>query len=350
MPGRKPAKRPARKAPAVIRRRSASAPVIDFHTHIFVPEVNDYVKQHRPPEATEYKLVDGYLRGEAAQRKRHPRPGMDPVRARLADLDEFGIDMQVVFCHVAQYCYWAPVEDGVRLTRLGNDRLAEFVSKHPDRFIGMGMAPLQDTQAAIAELERAVNTLGLKAIAVNTHVDGTELGDQRLWPFWARVEQLHVPVFIHPSGFKHPRFEKHLMWNGVGQPIEEAIALSSLMYEGVLDRFPKLKFGIAHGGGFLPYYAGRVDRNYRNRPDQTPNIKHEPSVYMKRLFYDTCVYNPDMLEFLAAKVGADRIVIGGDYPVGEDNPAAFVKKAKLSSKEKRMILGENAARILGIRV
>ncbi len=346
---KKRAKRPARKAAAVVRRRARSSPVVDFHTHIFVPEVNDYVKRNRPPEATEYQLVDGFMRGSAAQRKRHPRPNADELEARLLDMDESGIDIQVVFCHVAQYCYWAPVEDGVRLTRLGNDRLAEFVARRPDRLVGMGMVPMQDTQAAIAELERGVNELGFKAIALNTHVDGAELGEQRFWPFWARVEQLGVPVFIHPSGFKHPRFEKHLMWNGVGQPIEEAIAMSSLMYEGVLDRYPKLVPGIAHGGGFLPYYAGRVDRNFRNRPQVTPNLTREPSQYMKRFFYDTCVYNPDMLEFLAHKVGPDRIVIGGDYPVGEDDPVAFVEKTKLPAQAKRMILGENAARLLGLR-
>jgi aminocarboxymuconate-semialdehyde decarboxylase len=125
--------------------------------------------------------------------------------------------------------------------------------------------------------------------------------------------------------------------------------MSSLMYEGVLDRYPRLVPGIAHGGGFLPYYAGRVDRNFRNRPQVTPNMTREPSQYMKRFFYDTCVYNPDMLEFLAHKVGPDRIVIGGDYPVGEDNPVTFVEKTKLPAQAKRMILGENAARLLGLR-
>ncbi len=341
--------RTAGKAPAALRRRSSSTPVIDFHTHIFVDEVCNFVKQKLPPEATEYQLVDNYKRGEAAQRKRHPRPGADQFEARLMDMDEFGIDIQVVFCHIAQYCYWASPEDGGRMARIGNDALAEFVGRKPERFVGMGMVPLQDVPAALQELDRMVNRLGLRAVAVNTHVDGVELGDERLLPFWARAEQMGIPVFIHPSGFKHPRFTRHLMWNGVGQPIEEAIAMSNLIYEGILDRFPGLKVGIAHGGGFLPYYAGRVDRNFRNRPHETPKISKEPSHYMKRFFFDTVVYNPDMLEFLAHKVGPDRIVLGGDYPVGEDNPAAFVNNAKLSSQAKRMILGGNAARILGIR-
>lgn len=340
---------PARSAPGRLRRRGSS-PVIDFHSHIIVMEVCDFVKRNRPPEAPEYQLVDNYLRGAAAQRRRHPRSTADEVEARLQDMDESGIDLQVVFCHVAQYCYWAAGEDGARMARMGNDRLAEFVARKPDRFVGMGMVPLQDSQAAVVELDRMVGQLGFRAVAVNTHVDGVELGDERHAPFWARAEQLGTPVFVHPSGFSHPRFTRHLMWNGVGQPIEEAIAMSSLMYEGVLDRYPKLKLGIAHGGGFLPYYAGRVDRNFRNRPHETPRISREPSAYMRRLFYDTVVYNVDMLEFLAHKVGPTQIVLGGDYPVGEDDPVAFVRKAKLPAAAKRMILGENAARLLGIAV
>ncbi len=325
-----------------------SSPVIDFHTHIFVPEVCEYVKQNRPPEATEYQLVDNYLRGEAAQRKRHPRQTGDVVEARLMDMDEFGIDIQVVICHVATYCYWATPAEGVRLTRISNDALAKFIRIKPERFVGMGFLPLQDPKAAVIELERIVKALGFRAVAVNTHVDGVELGDERLWPVWAKAEELGIPVYIHPSGFSHPRFTKHLMWNGVGQPIEEAIAMSSLIYEGVLDRFPKLKLVIAHGGGFLPYYAGRVDRNFRNRPHETPKINKEPSEYMRQFFYDTVIYNPDMLEFLTHKVGASQIVLGGDYPVGEDNPVAFVNKADISAEAKRMILGENAAKLLGI--
>ena len=341
---------PSSKAPATLRKRGSSAR-IDFHTHIMVQEVADFVTENRPPESPECKLVEGFTRGMNGYRGRHPRDTEDFVQARLADLDECGIDLQVVSGHIAQFIHWADVDVAVEMHRLGNDKLAEFVQTSPDRFIGMGMVPMQDIPAAVAELERMVGQLGFRAVLACTNVEGVEIGEQQLWPFWERAEALGVPVMIHPAGFSHPRFRKHLMWNGLGQPIEEAIAMSSLIYEGVLDRFPKLKLCIAHGGGFLPYYAGRVDRNFENRPHETPNIHKSPSEYMRQFFYDTAVYNIDMIEFLCEKVGAGQIVLGGDYPVGEDDPVEFIASSKkLSEEAKRMILGENAARLLGIAV
>ena len=339
----------AGKAPARLRRRGSGI-VIDFHTHIIVPEVCDMVVRYRREDAPEVLLVEGYLKNSAAQRRRHPRATSDELQARLQDMDELGIDMQLVFCHVAQYCYWADSETGTRLARLQNDQLAEFVQRKPDRLIGMGTVPLQDTQAAVIELRRMAGELGFRAVAVSSHANGVELGSPRLQPFWAEVEKLGIAAFIHPAGMDHPRFKKFLMWNGVGQPVEEGLAMSSLIYEGTLDRFPNLKVGIAHGGGMLPFYAGRVDRNFRARPELTPNNQCCPSDYMQRFFYDTVVYNRDMLEFLVRKVGAERIVLGGDYPVGEDNPVVFVQQAKISAAAKRAILGENAARLLGISI
>ncbi len=338
------------KAPGVMQRRG-DHPVIDFHTHIMVQEVADFVTASRPEDSPECRLVEGFHRGMGAFRKRHPRDTEDFVQARLADLDEAGVDVHVISGHIAQFIHWADVDTAVEMHRLGNDKLAEFVQTNPQRFIGMGMVPMQDVPSAVAELERMVTTLGFRAVLACTNVEGTEIGEQSLWPFWERAEALGVPVMIHPAGFRHPRFRKFLMWNGLGQPIEEAIAMSSLIYEGVLEKYPALKIMVAHGGGFLPYYAGRVDRNFEIRPHETPNITKTPSEYMRQFFYDTAVYNIDMLEFLVEKVGDDQIVLGGDYPVGEDDPVAFIRDSrKLSEETKRKILGENAARLLGITI
>jgi aminocarboxymuconate-semialdehyde decarboxylase len=344
-PARVPAERA--KSPAFLRRRGGS-PVIDFHTHIMVQEIADFVTRHRPPDSPDCGLVQGFLIGEHKNRTRHPRSTDEAVEARLADMDECGIDLHVISGHVAQYIHWADAKVAVEMHRIGNDKLAEFVRARPDRFIGMGMVPLQDTAAAVRELERTVTEFDFRAVQVATHVEGVELGEETLWPFWARAEALGIPVFIHPAGFAHPRFQKYLMWNGLGQPIEEALAMSSLIYEGALERFPRLKLCVAHGGGFLPYYAGRVDRNYVSRPEETKKINKKPSEYMRQFYYDTAVYSTEMLEFLSQKVGPAQILLGADYPVGEDDPVAFVDSARLSAEAKSMILGGNAAKLLGI--
>lgn len=320
--------------------------VIDLHTHLRVPEVTELIAKHLPPEHPEYQLAAGF-----AEKADKHQQGRGALASRLADMDACGIDMQVVSGQVSQYCYWAEGETGPEIARFCNDRLADFVALKPDRFIGMGTVPMQSVSEAVKELKRMTDHLGFRAVMISTQIEGVDLGDERFLSFWAQAEILGLPVFIHPAGLKDPRFKKHRMWSGLGQPIEEAVAMAFLIYEGILDRFPGLKLCIAHGGGFLPYYAGRVDRNYRNRPEATKNIDREPSEYLNRFFYDTVVYNSDILEFLVRKVGSKQVILGSDYPVGESNPVAFVKGAgTLSDIAKRRICGENAARLLGIAV
>jgi aminocarboxymuconate-semialdehyde decarboxylase len=216
--------------------------------------------------------------------------------------------------------------------------------------VGLGSVPLQAPELAIREMERCLDELGLKGIQISSHVDGMELGDARLRPFWAAAERRGCAIFLHPAGVLDERYRKYQLWNSIGQNIEETLAMASLFYEGTLDAFPKLKLCIAHGGGFLPYYAGRVDRNYQEKPFSRMNMTKSPSDYLRAHFwYDSCVYNPDQFDYLVEKVGASRIVLGSDYPVGEEHPVEFVTRSrKLSSADKARVLGLNAAELLGI--
>jgi aminocarboxymuconate-semialdehyde decarboxylase len=272
------------------------------------------------------------------------------VPARLAEMDKMGVDMQVLTPSlVHQYTYWADPETSLKLERLTNDRIAEIVAQAPERFAGIGGVPLQAPELAIAEMRRCMSELGFRGVEVSSHAHTMELGDPRLRPFWAAAEELSAVIYLHPAGTLDPRYRRHQLWNSIGQPLEEAMAMSSLFYEGVLDAYPKLKLCIAHGGGYLPYYSGRMDRNYREKQFTRTHMTKSPSDYMKRHFwYDSCLYNVDVLEFLAQKVGASRIVMGSDYPVGEHDPVGFVKKARLSAADKEAILGRNAARLLGL--
>ena len=327
--------------------------IIDFHAHVIVPEVDAWVKANSIPGGVgpRARAAD---KSVALQQRQHRiiLPKLTDPKVRLRDMDKMGVDMQVLSVNLSHYCYWAPAEKAAEIARTCNERVAEMVAVEPDRFVGIGTVPLPDPKRAAAELKHAVTDLGLRGAIISSHAETMELGDPKLDPFWSMAESLDVPIYVHPAGFSHPeRMRKYFLWNSIGQPLEEALAMSSLIYDGALDRHPRLKLCIAHGGGFLPYYAGRVDRAFEARPETRENIKAKPSAYMKRMSYDTTVYNPDMIEYLAQKVGVGRIVMGTDYPVwrAENDPLGFVRRIRgLTSSQRAAILGGNAAKLLGL--
>src|SRR4029078_2954424 len=202
---------------------------------------------------------------------------------------------------------------------------------------------------AASELERCMDDLQLKGVAISTMAGTMELGDPQLRPVWAKAEALGAVVYIHPGGNRDRRFKRFHLWNSVGEAFEEAMAISSLMYDGVLESFPKLKICISHGGGYMPFYMGRIDRNYLEKANTRVNMSKPPIDYLRMLYFDSCVYETAVLQHLVDKVGADRVLLGSDYPVGETKPIEFVTGTKtLSTEEKERILGANAAALLGV--
>ncbi len=356
-----PKKAAARKAaPKRAPRGPAKKPtVIDVHAHIGVPEIAAYAAPHSVSRAGS-RVPDHP--GKTEEHRRQEREWIARVRQRtedydlrIRDMDAAGVDIQVLtLTIISHHTYWAGADEetSYRLERLGNDRMAEVIAKYPGRFIGFGGVPLHSLQLAINELERCMGELGFKGVQVSSQAGDMELGDARLRPFWRRCEELGTVVYLHPAGVFDLRYQPHQLWNSIGQPLEEAMAMASLMYEGVLDAFPNLKICVAHGGGFSPYYAGRLDRNYYDKPYLRVSMTGSPSEYLKRSFYyDTCVYNPEVLDTLIDKVGVERIVLGSDYPVGEDDPVGFVMASKkIGRQEKADILGNNLARLMGLSI
>ncbi len=331
-----------------------SSMTIDVHTHIRIPAVEEFARKN-PAKGGGPGKVDWVSKESAAFQKssqKKARPKFVNPKVRLRDMDRMGVDMQVISLNLPQNCYWADGAKGLEVARACNDGIAEFIAAKPDRFIGMGSVGLQDVGRSMRELGRAVNSLGLKGVVVSSNIRNRDLGETRFKPFWAKAQELGVPVFIHPQGFSHAdRLAKFFLWNSVGQPLEEALAMSSLIHEGVMDEFPKLKLCIDHGGGYLPFYAGRTDRAFERRPETSLNIKKKPSAYLRQFYYDTVFYDLDMLAFLVKKVGAGRIMMGTDYPLsmGEDDPVGFVKRTRgLSKDDKDKILWKNAARLFGL--
>ena len=266
-------------------------------------------------------------------------------------MDRMGIDVQVLSSSLVHQCtYWAEPEISLKLEHKLNDRVAEVVQSNPKRFIGLGGVPLHAPDLAVLELTRCMTELKLAGVGISTTAGNLELGDEKLRKFWAAAEQLGAVVYIHPAGNHSPRFQKWHLWNSIGQTFEEAMAIASLFYEGILDAFPNLKICISHGGGYMPYNMGRIIRNYLEKPTTSANMSKSPEEYLRMLYYDTCVYETAVLETLVKRVGAERIMLGSDYPVGEKKPIEFIESSSLSQDEKQKIIGLNAAGLFGLSV
>ena len=281
-------------------------------------------------------------------------PKMDSVAERLADMDRMGIDVQAISVPPYQFYYWAEPEVGRDAARKLNEYLTETAARSPDRFVALGTVPLQNPEMAVAELDYCVRELGMRGVEILTHVEGVELSRAGLDPFFARAEELGALIFIHPDGFTHgERFQEHYFLNLIGHPIENTLAIGHLIFDGVLDRFPGLKVCIAHGGGYAPAYAGRFDHGFHARPDCRQHISEPPGSYMKRLYFDTMVFEPDQLDFLIRKYGADHILLGTDYPydMGEDDPVGLIGRVEgLSDHDRAAVCGLNAVKLLNLQV
>jgi aminocarboxymuconate-semialdehyde decarboxylase len=268
-------------------------------------------------------------------------------------MDRMRVDRQAVSVAPPQFYYWADPALGRRLARMQNDHLAELVGKYPDRFSGLATVPLQDVDAAVAELDFAVAELGLSGVEICTNVNGLDLDDRRFRPFFARAAELGVVVLIHPHGFTSgERLMDYYLTNVIGNPLESTIALSRLIHGGVFEELPGLRVCVVHGGGFLPFYASRMDHAWRHRPEGRHHIPDRPpSSYLRGIWVDCLVYDPAHLAFLVAQMGADRVVVGTDYPydMGDDDPVGLVEATPgLSEEDRARILGANAAGLLGL--
>jgi aminocarboxymuconate-semialdehyde decarboxylase len=329
----------------------ASVRAIDVHAHIVVPEVYALAAEHNIfSELPSDPGVTDEIRAKIKERAGMVLRRMSDVGERIANMDAMGVEIQVLSASlVHQGLEWADAQTSLRLARTTNDWIAKAVAVQPARFIGLGTLPLHVPALAVAELERCLRELGLRGVAISTTAGSMELGDPELARFWAKVEELAAVVYIHPGGNRDRRFKRFHLWNSVGQAFEEAMAIASLMYDGVLERFPRLKICISHGGGYMPYYMGRIDRNYLEKANTRINMRKPPIEYLRMLYFDSCVYERPVLQHLVGKVGADRILLGSDYPVGETKPVDFVTATDaLSQTQRRQIIRSNAAALFGL--
>jgi len=282
----------------------------------------------------------------------HAFPRLTRVEQRLADMDSMGVDIQVLSPSPTQYYYWADRDRAQQIVRVQNEHVAEVCAQHPDRLIGLGTLALQHAELAAEQLEYGMKRLGLKGVEISTSVNGEELDVARLTPFWRRAEELGALVFIHPFGTTlGERVNTHYLSNIIGQPLETTIALSHLIFGGVLDRHPGLRIVAAHGGGYLPSYCGRSNHGYAVRPEAKAGAQLPPVEYLRKIWFDTLVYEPEALRHLINVVGVSQVVVGSDYPfdMGHYDPHGLLAATNgLSEAERSAILGGNAATLLGL--
>ncbi len=326
---------------------------MDCHSHVLVPAASDYVRPFLTPDPrTAVYTEETRILGQRQEQDR--TPNLTDLALRLRDYDAMGLHGQIVSPAPGQCDYDVPPEAAIRAVRLINEGIAAIAAQAPDRILAaLGTVPLRAGGAeAAAELDYAMRTLGLKGVEVLAHVGDRELSDPDFEPFWAKAEALGAVVFIHPNGFTEPRrFARYYFSNVIGNPLDTAIALHNLITDGILERYPRLKILAAHGGGFLPAYAGRMDHAWGARSDARGTLPKPPSFYLKKIYLDTIVFTSNQLESLVELSGADKILLGTDYPydMGEYDPLGHIASvASFGDAERAAIAGGNARTLFGI--
>jgi len=290
----------------------------------------------------------------------------DPKR-RIEEMDREKISIQVLSTVPVMFSYWAKPHDALDLSRRLNDHIADVVRDHPKRFAGLATIPLQDADLAAQELERCVRKLGLRGAQIGTHVDANphsgridtlNLDNASLQPVWTTAEQLNAAIFVHPwDMLGRERMPKYWLPWLVGMPAETSLAICSMIFGGVFERFPKLRVAFAHGGGAFPFTIGRIEHAFHVRPDlcATDNTA-SPRSYLAhgnvpaRFYVDSLVHDADTLKLLLKRFGAKRVALGSDYPfpLGEANPGKLIESLKLSAKDKVQLFSGSAREFLGL--
>src|SRR3977135_3153113 len=343
---------------------------IDLHTHILPREWPDldakygysgFVRlDHYQPCCARMMIGDRVFR-EITDNVWEPK-------RRIEECDRDGVSMQVLSTVPVMFSYWAKPADALDLSRRLNDHIAEVVREHPQRFAGLGTIPMQDAGLAASELERCVRELGLRGAQIGTHVDANphsgridslNLDNASLQPVWSAAEQLSAAIFVHPWAMVGTeRMPKYLLAWLVGMPAETSLAICSMVFGGVFERFPKLRVAFAHGGGAFPFTIGRIENAFHVSPDLfAMDNKKNPRSYLAhgdipaRFYVDSLVHDPDILRLLIQLFGAQRVALGSDYPfpLGETHAGKLIESMKeLSMKEKAQLLSGTAREFLGI--
>lgn len=303
--------------------------VWDVHAH-YLPEAAIAHMGHGPVEVTT-ETVGGEpdsvtVNGMPVGATIHQLSDVDGI---IAATDRAGIDRRVLSPPPFTYRYWDEAQGSLAFARLLNDATASVVESHPDRFVGLATVPLQDTEAAMAEAERARNELALVGITLGTNVAGGNVSDEVRVPFLAEVAAGGMPVLIHPDFVPNPRIGDYYLVNLIGMPVESAITMANMVFSGLFELLPDLRVCFMHGGGMAPYVLGRWDKGWEVRPESRADIPRKPTGYLGNIYCDTLTHDPAAVSYLVETIGERNVVIGTDLPfdVEDPDPRGHVRKA-----------------------
>jgi aminocarboxymuconate-semialdehyde decarboxylase len=325
---------------------------VDVHSHVLPKEMLDAIRR-RPRD---YQMrVEGAGGQEVFIRDdKHSTPvfaEFHDADAKVEGMDRRGIDISVISVSPVVYFYWLDADAGLAAARLLNDGIARMAAARPDRLRGMATLPMQDPDAAVTELERAVSEHGFRAVELGCRVRGELLSEPRFRPVLRRAQDLGVFIFTHPyaAGALPPDLGCYYLANLVGLPLDTTLMAAHLMFGGALDELPDLKVVLSHGGGYLPYQIGRLAHGHKVRKEARINTSNSPLDLLRRFHFDALTHDADALRFLVEKVGANRVTIGTDapYDMGEENPIAMINRLPLTEQQRDRILGLNALELLG---
>lgn len=327
---------------------------VDVHAHCIPPSFRDWLERSGPAHGAELleTAKGSCVRFDGKFTSGPMRDSLGDLEQRIAAMDRMGVEVQLVAGWIDLTGYDLAGSEGLSYSRAQNECLAEEAARHPNRLRPMATLPLQDPAAAAKELERAMSELGMVGAQVATTVGTEWLDSARLDEVWEAAEALGALVILHPMApLSGVSLDRYFMDNSVGRPAETTIALAGLIYSGVFDRFPDLRMCAVHGGGFVPFQIGRLDRGYRAKPQLAArHALRLPSEYLRLLYVDTVVHEPRVLRFLIDIMGAEHVLVGTDYPfeMGDDDPVALVDSVPgLEPSQREAILSGNAHTLLG---
>ncbi len=325
--------------------------VVDVHTH-FIPREFVELIRHQDNKFNMSITKDDLGREYVTHAQGYSYPLVEcfyDAQSRIREMDRMAVNISVLSISPTLFFYWAKASTAMEVARLANESLGNWVSSYPDRFIGMATVPLQDVAQSIKELERVASQFNMKAVEIGTNVESKSLSNQEFFPFFQAAERLDILLFLHPYYVgKKPLMDKFYLTNLVGNPLDTTLSIANIVFSGLLEKLPRLKLLLAHGGGFAPYQIGRLGHGYKVRPETKRLISKSPTEYLRLVYFDTITHFKPALLYLIRTFGSERVMLGSDFPfdMGDPDPVSFVNSLPMSREDKQRILGGNILNLL----